>query len=74
MHGGIAVGQRVESGVIPKRSLHNQWLSGVDVPLDDQFRLGRHHEITGHRFGEQYRLATQETGEDVFVYVRRKRR
>ena len=73
MHGGIAVGQRVESGVIPERSLHNQWLGGVDVPLDHQFSLGRHHEITSHRLGEQYRLATQETGEDVFVDVRRKR-
>jgi len=45
----------------------------VDRKMDSLNPRTRRREITSHRLCEQYRLATQETGEDVFVDVRRKR-
>src|SRR5439155_26459924 len=64
---GIRVRQRIEAGVIAEGTLQRERLRRIDVPLEHQFRLGGHVQLTGDRAGELNRITTQKAGEEELV-------
>ncbi len=68
VHHRVIVGQRVIAGVIAERSLQ-MLLARIHVPLDDDFRIGRHFEWLRHTLDQLDRLAAQPAREHHLVNV-----
>jgi hypothetical protein len=62
----ILVGQRVVAGVVAKGTLDAQ-VVGIDIALQDDFRMGWHFDIHGAAFDRFHRGAPQEASEEQLV-------
>lgn len=67
MEHGVGLGQGVESGVIPERTLLSWGFGGVYIALDDDVGIGWHFQVDGFAFYEVDRFPSEVAGEKEFV-------